>query len=386
MDSYSSKFDNSFKELVIKILTDTASSEEISMLQQYLEDVEKKEYFLQMKNAWQVSSVISEASNFDRDKAWEKAEKVIAKDLSNPKTFKIGISGLVRIAAIFVIAFLTGGLAVYLGFRKSLIQSSVVQNSINEVVSPIGGKSKLVLPDGTVVWLNAGSTLKYAQDYNTTHRNVYLEGEAYFKVKTNPNKPFIVKTSEMSVRATGTAFNVKAYPDEGTITTTLVEGVVHIEGTDKNRKKFEISLKPKQKLTYVRKGFKQEEEDRIKNIIAENPRQEKVLMPVENVPVVVNNDVKTNLYTSWKDENWVIEREDLDVLSVMLERRYNVKFVYKTDSLRKYKISGTIRKETLEQILDFLKLTVPLEYEIKNGLVTLNIDKTRSENYLKVMN
>lgn len=385
MENQFSNIDNTYKELIAKVLSEKASSEEIALLNQWIgQDASHKVYYNQMKETWQISSLGQKNSRFDSEKAWEKAQAAINPD-SGHNSFVIQLRKFTRIAAIITLGFLLGGAATFWGVRR-ISHQPVAANTINEVSAPLGGKSKLVLPDGTVVWLNAGSTLKYAQDYNTSHRDVYLEGEAYFKVKTNPEKPFIVKTSEMSVKAYGTSFNVKAYPDEGTITTTLVEGIVRIEGTDKNKKKFEVALKPNQKLTYVRKEVEPKEEIEIVQKVQEFRPSENTELPVENVPVVVDKEVETNLYTSWKDEKWVIEREDLDELCVMLERRYNVKFIYKTDSIKKYKISGTIRKETLEQILDFLKLMAPVEYTIKDGLVTLNLDKKRTENYLKVMN
>ena len=118
----------------------------------------------------------------------------------------------------------------------------------------------------------------------------------------------------------------------------------------------------------------------------ENTPAEEKLIRSKDVPVIKDSGIRTNLYTSWKDENWIIERVNLDKLTVMLERRYNVKFIFKSDMLRKYKISGTIRKETLEQILDMLSLTTPMKYEIKEGLITLDYDSSRSENYSKTMN
>lgn len=385
MDHQFLNIEDFFKELVVKVLSENATLDEIALLRSYIEqNKEYQDYYIQMKETWQISSLAGENSSFDSNRAWEKTQFLLK---NNPASsvFTRQLKRIARIAAIFTIGIVMGGIATYWGLRnKSAV--SIASNTINEISVPLGGKSKLVLPDGTTVWLNAGSTLKYAQDYNTSHRNVYLEGEAFFNVKTNPEKPFVVKTSEMDVKAYGTSFNVKAYPDEGTITTTLVEGIVRIEGTDKNKKKFEVALKPNQKLTYVRKEVEPIKEMELVQKVKESQPIENTETPVENMPVLIDKEVETSLYTSWKDEHWVIERQDMDDLCIMLERRYNVKFIYLTDSIKKYKISGTIRKETLEQILDFLKLMAPVEYTIKDGLVTLNLDKKRTENYLKVMN
>jgi ferric-dicitrate binding protein FerR (iron transport regulator) len=389
MDEQYSNNDDFYRDLIVKALSDKVSFEETRLLKKWIEEnADNKIYFNQIKSAWQVSSSIQPLTRFDAENAWQKAKIIIAEGNTANMNSRFNFAFIARIAAMLIFAFMLGGLATYVGFRKTINVGSIVQNSVNEISAPLGSKSKLVLPDGTIVWLNAGSKLRYSQTYNTNHRDVFLEGEAFFKVKTNPEKPFIVKTSEMSVKAFGTAFNVKAYPDEATITTTLVEGIVKIEGTDKNSKKFIVSLKPKQNLIYVKKSFSEHSvsnktEPKDQNIAITNVDKSKSIQ--EDIPVSVDSDIKTTLYTSWKDDKWTVEHEKMDQLAKMLERRYNVSFIFKSDVLKKYRISGIIRKETLEQVLDLLKLTVPMTYKIKEGIVTIDFDKERSINYLKTM-
>lgn len=387
MENDFSNVDSDFHDLIVKVLSDIGSSEEIKILKEWIaKSPDNRTYFQQMSQMWQISSIIQEPNRFNADAGWEKAKQMIKAEETAKTSRLFNFSFIVRAAAIWALIFLLGGMTFYLGFRNTLKVSAILQASINEVVAPMGSKSQVFLPDGTMVWLNAGSKLRYSQTYNTNHRDVYLEGEAYFKVKTNPAKPFIVKTSEMSVKAYGTAFNVKAYPDEGTITTTLVEGIVKIEGADKDLKKFEISLKPQQKLVYTKKSFSANMNSHEMNKKGSTAKSSGISSLIEDSPMVVDVGSKTSLYTSWKDEKWIVERERLDDLVVKLERRFNVTVVYKSEALKEYKISGIIRKETLEQVLDLLKLTTPLKYQIKNGIVTLDVDKSRSENYSKVMN
>jgi ferric-dicitrate binding protein FerR (iron transport regulator) len=394
MEELHSNIDDFYKDLIVKALSDKSSFEETQLLKKWIEqDPDNKIYLNQMKSAWQVSSSIQPLARFDVESAWQKAKAIIEEEEDVDQVdSRFDFAFLARIAAMLIFAFMLGGLATYFGFKKAINQGSIVQNSVNEISAPLGSKTRLVLPDGTKVWLNAGSKLRYLQSYNTDHRDVYLEGEAFFKVQTNPKKPFIVKTSEMSVKAFGTAFNVKAYPDEATITTTLVEGIVKIEGTDRNSKKFNVSLKPKQNLVYVKKSFAEniasiKTEAAKQNVATESEAKNTIKdkSKHESIPVSVDSDIKTTIYTSWKDDKWTIEREELDQLAVMLERRYNVNFIFRSDVLKKYRISGIIRKETLEQVLDLLKLTVPMTYKIKEGIVTIDFDKERSVNYLKIM-
>jgi transmembrane sensor len=343
-----------------------------------------KRYFDAYSEIW----VTSKASQPNSKYNYQKGFSNFTKRINEEKQITIRrlpdyVKAFGRAAAVFMIAFSLGGILFYTIGKKNGVP---LKQSSYEMIVPKGAKAQFVLADGTLVTLNAGSKLRYNSNYGVTDRIVQLEGEGYFNVAKDKKRPFIVNTSHLNIRAVGTAFDVKAYPEEGTITTTLVEGIVKIEGTDKALKKIDVSLKPKQKLTYTKNSFSLTV-NTPGNIKTENTHTSSGITDTkESSPVMVDNDIKTDLYTSWKDDSWVIEREELGKLMVMLERRFNVSFIYKSEAIKKYKVSGTIRKETLEQVLDLLKLTTPLKYEIKDGFVTLEYDKSRSASYSKVMN
>lgn len=383
MSKLSINIENFYKDLVIKILSDKITSEEAAQLKVWLaKDPKNQAYFDQMKNAWFVSALGENVGRFNSAEGWDKAKK---KFLKQKNIRKFNYRKVLKIAAVVILSFSLGALATYLGFKKPIQAAIIAQNNTNMVIAPLGSKSELILPDGTKVWLNAGSKLSYSQTFNSTRRDVYLDGEAFFKVKTNPKKPFVVRTSEVNVKAYGTEFNVKAYPEENTITTTLVEGNVKIQNTENTNRKFLVALKPNQKLTYI----KTPDVSKLTSGSVSNKTGQtlsKGTYTKETAPkLLLDKSVETNLYTSWKDERWIIEREYLDKFTVKLERRYDVKFLYRSETLKRYKISGIISKETLEQVLDLLKLTVPLKYNIKEGIVTLDLDNSRIDNYLKVM-
>ena len=117
-----------------------------------------------------------------------------------------------------------------------------------ETVVPHGSKTEMYLSDGTKVWLNAGTTLRYRTSYSKNKRDVFLDGEAYFDVKKDPEHPFIVHVGDIEVKAVGTSFNVKAYKNEKTVETTLVEGKVLVS---KKNITEPIIMLPNQKLTFV---------------------------------------------------------------------------------------------------------------------------------------
>ena len=102
----------------------------------------------------------------------------------------------------------------------------------NEIISRSGARTKLVLPDGSQVWLNSGSKLNYSGTYNETTREVELEGEAYFDVVKEAGRPFIVHASSLNIKAVGTAFVVKSYPQDETIETTLLRGIIEVSRKD----------------------------------------------------------------------------------------------------------------------------------------------------------
>lgn len=280
-------------------------------------------------------------------------------------------------AAILLIPLCTGAFLYSLFEKKT---SSFSKTAYNEVSVPFGSKSKIHLPDGTEVTLNAGSTLTYQLDYGKAKREVVLVGEAYFKVATNPKKPFIVKAKNIDVKAFGTEFNVKAYPDEDKVETTLVHGIVKIEGENDKREHFIIHMKPNQKITCFTAPKEQ-----ILNTSKNQIKQNQVIVQNPQIPQV-QNDVKTDLYTSWKDNRWIIEGERFGDLAIILERKFNISIKFESEMLKDYRFTGTFQKETLEQVLQVLKLTAPITYEVGKGEVFIGINHSLQTKYDKYIN
>lgn len=183
------------------------------------------------------------------------------------------------------------------------------------------------------------------------------------------------------VRALGTRFNVKAYPEEKTISATLEEGKIDIRilnTADKNEK---VLLKPNDKLIYHKETNETEKytesaEDKVK---PEENRSTKL----KDVNILSN--VRTELYTSWKDSRWIIDREPLSTLAPMLERRFNLKIIFDDEQLKKYKFTGTIENETVDQILNALRFTAPINYQINKDTIRLILDLKSREEFKRIM-
>jgi len=222
----------------------------------------------------------------------------------------------------------------------------------NEVSVLYGSKSKITLPDGSTVHLNSGSVLSYPAQFATDNRKVSIKGEAYFDVKKDPNHPFLVRTNGVTVRVLGTKFNVKSYPDEKTVETTLVTGKVELyannqEINDKNRL---MVLAPNQQAVFeVQKGKK----DSI-------------------ISMVHNQNVNVNPIISWKDNRLMFRDEKFADLAQKLERWYNVDIQINDFKLQNTSFSGVFVKETVEQSLNALKLATPFKYRMeKNQIIIL---------------
>lgn len=287
-----------------------------------------------------------------------------------------------KIAAVFIVAFLLGGGSI-LFFKKS---SSLLNNSDYVLMeTPLGSKAFITLPDGTKVWLNAGTKLRYRCDFGVKIREIALEGEAYFVVAKNKQKPFIVKTSDINIKALGTAFNVKAYANEKTIETTLEEGMVQIDAVNPGNLQGNISksliLKPNQKAVFsrIKEGINKEELCSDKKQTSKIENSQKLEEKIKTIEVIPIPD--TRLSTSWKDARWVIRHEKLSDLVIMLERRYDVNFTFEDEQIKDYVFNGTLLDESLEQVLEVIRMAAPIDYTISHKKVTLTWNKQFKDKY-----
>ncbi len=277
-------------------------------------------------------------------------------------------------AAVVLLVASTYGITKY-----SVSKNFEYQVSEMEYEAHYGSRAFALLPDSSKVWLNSGSKLSVMSGYNFRERTVQLVGEAYFEVKTNPEKPFIVKAGNIAVNATGTAFNVKAYPEEERIITTLVEGVVVIKGVDNQDKEFSLPVTPGQSISYYKQKSTIEDVTGITDTqMAKSPDGK----PVSTIPATVRQ-VNTDALTSWMRDRWIIDSEDFGSLAVKLERRYNVEIRFESEDLKKYRFTGTIERETLEQMFEAFRYSIPLKYAIDKGVVVLTEDKYLKEQYEK---
>ena len=287
---------------------------------------------------------------------------------------------VLRIAAIFIL--FAGYSFIFYHYIDGKRETSLGTGNMYSqfiVTAPLGAKSNVSLPDGSNVWLNAGSTLTYSPTFNSSDRRLELDGEAYFDVAKNAEIPFEVVTSEISITALGTKFNVKAYPDEDIIETTLVEGKVKITRNNQPENGKNILLTPNQTATYVKESSEIIPGEKQDNLA----KTEKI--EGKKGEVLIREKINSKLYTSWKDSRWQLEAEELSGLTKKLERKFNVKIEFKDKNLLDYKFTGTLEDETLEQVLEAIKLSAPIEFSIDNNRVTINENKLYKKEFNRIL-
>ncbi|TYP72159.1 FecR family protein [Aquimarina intermedia] len=212
-----------------------------------------------------------------------------------------------------------------------------------EVYIPKGKQFQMVLSDGTQVWLNAGSTLKFPQKFISSEKKrvVYLEGEAFFDVKTNKEKPFIVKAKGIDVNVLGTQFNVSSYTEDTLIKTTLVEGSVALASSDMPHKK--VFLKPNDQAVYNK-----------------------------NNSVIHKKEVNTDIYTSWMKKRIMLQNESFEEAFRRIERAYDVKIINHNSVLAATKFTGEFDVESIYEILKTFSETLNFTYTIKEKKITIH--------------
>ncbi len=359
-------------------LTQVQAEELITWLSQ---DAENIKHFREVGTIWYASSQMA-GKESDAIKGWatllDKINDNGIRPMPKPE-LRIKISLLSRVAAAVILMAALGIGSIFI-FRSPKTKSEV---AYFEALAPKGSRSFITLSDSSTVWLNSGTKLRYPSNFGKESRDLFLEGEAYFVVMKNPAMPFRVKTSDVLITAIGTAFNVKAYNDEGVIETTLERGEVRIDELGDSKTKVEsapVYLKPNQKAVFIKSN---------KNLSVDNTVQKSSLPLNEAVsktktnPLRIDNNVDTKLTTSWKDSRWIFKSEKLIKLAPILERRYDITVTFRDTVLRSYKFTGILKEESLEQVLNAICLAAPIRYEIIHNKVLFFEDNGQKNKYLK---
>lgn len=383
-----SEFKNSDVELlIISYLTGSITEGDLVQLNKWINASNKnRTCFNEFKDSW----ILSVEKNRDSFAHTEESWNTLRNKLTNDRLRlgfgfrgrgKVNFTKYLKLAASWLLVFGLGSIVTLWISKRPKETMPLALNGIIEISTPLGSRSLIKMPDSSQIWLNAGTTITYREDWGQLTRTLTLSGEAYFKVAKDSLHPFIVNTQGIIVRALGTRFNVKAYPEEKTISTTLEEGIIDVRilgAADKNEI---VLLKLKDNLIYHKETNKTEKyfESAEEKVKPEETR------PAKLKEIKILSNVRTELYTSWKDARWIIYREQLSTLTPMLERRFNLRIIFDDEQLKKYRFTGTIENETIDQILNALRLTAPLDYQINKDTVRLTLDLNSREKFRKIM-
>ncbi len=234
-----------------------------------------------------------------------------------------------------------------------------------EITTRYGSRAKRLLPDGTRVWLNAGSKLSYNEDYGSAIRDVSLTGEAFFDVVRNPEKPFIIHTTTIDVKVLGTQFNVRSYPTDKTTETSLIHGSVEVVVKKRPNEKF--ILKPNEKLVVLN----DDAQDSAAIVLQHPGVPKQPLIAIRNLTYQQGDT--TAVEAAWTKDKLSFKDEPFSDLAVKLERWYDVQFEFRNKKLEDVFITGSLQNETLVQALEALRFctNTQFSYEIKNNTVII---------------
>jgi transmembrane sensor len=346
--------------LMARNLSNEASPEERRELQLLLqEDRHLQQQFSILKDFWIPTQAQDLQTALKTERLLVKAKMQEQKNHS-PKTgmlryFPLSRSGWAVAASI--ITLIAVGFFIFRPNSSAQVVDQIL--AVDSVSIPNGNRSQLLLPDGSRVWLNSGSTLRY-QAFSGKTREVELIGEAYFDVVKMPGKPFIVHAEGINIKVLGTSFNVRCYPEDKNIEATLLHGAIAVTHRDDPGKKT-IFLKPNQKLS-ISKMFTQTGNSG------------------SFIPYNVNDLDSTIqparlLETAWVYNRLEFKNADFKTLAIKMERWYNVKIVLADEAVQQLRFVGSFEKETVSEALSALQSVADFSYEIKNNEINIQSSK-----------
>lgn len=314
----------------IKFLTNEADEKEkLSFYKKLEKDKVMERNFLSVKKVWAAVQLDNINMSTNRKKQlfnefWQKRQK-------KNKTYHTNISKFFRYAALCIL-LLSLPLVFFLGKKQS-----VLPETYTAISCALGDKTAIVLPDSSRVYLNSGSEILLNNNFNEGKRQVFLEGEAFFSVAKDKSSPFIVTANDVKIVVLGTEFNLKAYPEENKISTTLIEGSLKVSVNNQN-----VVIRPSQKLIYYK-----------------NLKTTKLQMLAETAPD-----------TEWKEGRLVFRNESLEDLELKLERWFDVDIDFADNEVKTQRFTGILERESILEAITYFGYSKYVGYIINGNQIT----------------
>lgn len=354
---------NSLWFLMARSLSGEATLHEQEQLMQILaQDFALQQQYDLMKRMWHEGHAQEAANNIEEDSRHVSRILQLAKTETIPgeeipviqiksrKKYFYAISGVAAVLVISVMPWM---------FSNRQPADAAPDKAIKQnIVAENGSRTRTILPDGSTVWLNAGSYVTYDNDFTGKTREVTLDGEAYFDVVKQPDRPFVVHVAGYDIRVLGTAFNVKSYVTDKTVETTLIRGLVQVSKHGERVQK-PILLHPNQKLIVEKPAAETtatlpDNEDADKNI----PNDYHITQLV--TPIHEDERVET----AWVYNRLVFRGESFAELAGKMERWYNVKIMFDDEAVKQLNFTGSFESETVSEAFYALKAAQDFDFGI----------------------
>lgn len=317
--------------LIEKLFKKQITQEEAADLKRWLEQSGENEGFEEMCHDLWINTPTASNENVEAVML-ENIRKGIDETRSE-KSHSVFTFYKIAAVVLFVISIGLAGYIYQMNQSGSVPVAGIMETSVEN-----GQKARLTLPDGTKVWLNSATQLTYDDSFNQEERKVRLNGEAYFEVAKNHEKRFLVECGGVIVEALGTTFNVKAYQSDPVITTSLIEGSVRVSDANSG-----VTLEPNHQLVYSRNAH----------------------------TFAVSEMRNANEADYWRRNILYFKSTPLSEIAHTIERMYDVKVIFSDKELEDVTFSGTIRNNSLENILHVLELTYPVTSEFHDDTILL---------------
>ena len=325
-------------DLIITYLAEGLEEESLKELNQWIEaSPDNYAHFMELQEVWFSTIVANRDIAYNSGKAFEHFKERIQNAESKSKRFSFPHKRIIYQAAAVALLLIVSLASYWHGQCR-------IENRFSDIIveAPLGSKTKINLPDGTLVWLNAGSKIIYSQGFGVNNRIVEFSGEGYFDVVRDLGKPFMVNAKELQVKVLGTKFNIKNYIDDEEVIVSLVEGKVMID-----------NLLKKNNIDYL------------------SP-DEKIILD-KRTGIMAKSSTKSAASVEWTNDVLFFDEELLPDIVKRLERNYNLKVEIKNDALYKERFYGSFsaREQSIEDVLNMLASTGRLKYEIKDKIIIL---------------
>jgi len=316
---------------IVAFLDDRASNDEVLSLQTWVtQSKQNRTYFTQIRNIYEMSGRQLDPTVIQTDKALQKTLRRIT---PQRKTFKLGV-WLQRVAAILFIPLLSASLYFHAQSMKVFIDTEPTVNYYEMRVAT-GSRSSFTLPDNSRIWLNSGSKIRYPDRFVGKERVIYIEGEAYLEVTSSTDKPFVVNTPTLQVRATGTKFHVADFVDNLVKEVSLLSGKVTVGKMDDNTN--------------------------VKHLLDMNPDQHLEYVVTDHSTRVTEGDLYKHY--AWKDNKMVFRNDLMTDVVKRISQLYGIEIELHGEELKTYRYRATFEDESLNEILKLLKLSAPIGYQ-----------------------